>query len=480
MVLVKKHRVRDHGFVQVFTPQKNILFDCCAPLYGRHHRHPSIGAPPKDLRFVMKSVQNVDCLFVTSSESLGCLFVESAVRVYCTRPVYEQILLKYEEYSALSVTYDEEGDPGGDRIVSLAEADIDGFRKRVILVKYSQQTNLDSTVVTPVPAGTFIGWCNYRVAFPSGESLLYLTSYFHKRRFSVGAAAVDSTYVIINRGEVPAEDDLEAFTRFLSGRGAHPAADDATVVIPLPMETLFAEVLLHVLSVLDRTNTPVYVVSPIFQKLQLLINIQSEWLSRDFCTASEPLPLKEYAHLHHIDSFNSELVEGPGIVFCGAFSYGLLGGRRLFGSQVDVAINAGGAESDRRLRFSIKMESTRTEILAGSAAVPIDSDEFFIATAPRHAVIRMNSLLSVVDGLLYVSGKLLNTDASGAGLNTLEIREEKCWLARLLETRRPLLVGGWIVFEQEKIRCRAVGGRRIEYERYGEKRTSTKALARRF
>lgn len=459
MVLIKKHHLQDHSFVQIFTPQKTILFDYSAPIYGHLHRRPTISAPPKDLKFIIKDIQNVDCLFVTSSESLGCLFVESSVAVYCTQPVYEQLLLKYEEYVSLSLTYDDEMEKNDSKIVSIKEINIESFKNNVILIKYNQQIDLDATIVSPVPSGTFIGWCNYKIIFPNGESLLYLTSYFHKRRFSIKASPIDSTYIIINRKEISPENDLELFTNFLINKD-----NDVTMIFPLPMETLFIEVFLHVLSVLDHTNIPIYVISSIFQKLQLLINIQNEWLNEDFCISGEPFPLKEYAHLYHVDSFNSEFKDGSKIIFCSDFHYELLGNRWLFNNQIDVNIDHNTNIIGEK--FNIKMESTQSEILDNSKAILIDSDELFISTSSNYSIIKINSLLNVMDDLLYVSGKLLNTDAFSADLNSLEILEDKCWLSKLLETQEYLLIDGWIIFKKEKIKCRIVSDRRIEYEEY--------------
>lgn len=42
----------------------------------------------------------------------------------------------------------------------------------------------------PLPAGTGIGWCNFKMLFQNGNSLTYLTSYSFKKRFSIEAPKI--------------------------------------------------------------------------------------------------------------------------------------------------------------------------------------------------------------------------------------------------------------------------------------------------
>ena len=183
MVYIKKHTFKNLSFIQAFTNQKSLLFDYPAALYGVNHAHPSFKSPQKELKFEVKIIKNIDSLFVSSSDSFGVFFINYSTRIYCTKPVYEQLLLKYEEYRTMSVTYDAEKDSSEYKIVSIHDANLEQFKRNVIFIKYNQRISIDQFLINPIAAGTFIGWANYRITFPTGESLIYLTSYSNKRRF---------------------------------------------------------------------------------------------------------------------------------------------------------------------------------------------------------------------------------------------------------------------------------------------------------
>lgn len=475
MVYIKKHKFKNTCFVQLLTPQKNILFDYHASLYGQAHRHPSFNSPPKPLKFVIKNIQNADCLFISSSDSIGCLFAEADTRIYCTKPVYDQLMMLYDEYRSMAVTYDE--DPGecrqaldsGCRIAFFSEIDIENFRKNAILIKYNQRVSLDSTTVCAVSPGTFIGWANYEIVFPNQESLTYLASYSCKRRFSTESAPVGTTYLVINRERVGDASDLGEFTEFLRTRfgGSKKDVQSDTVVIPVRIPTLFVEVFFHVLSVLDYTKTPIYVVSPIFSRLELFINIQSEWLNRDFCSIAEPFPMRQYRHLFNVDSFNCDFQEQPQIVFCSPFYYGLFGGRSLFPSQTDVFVNTARASpcpSRQARHFNIKMEASDREILSGYGGVLIDSDDYFINTEPPHKTINLDGNMNIVNDVVYVSGTLLNTDFLSGSDTAISVADRGCWIKELLETGEYAVVDDWIVFREKRLKCRFLNSYQIEYK----------------
>ncbi|KAI4292821.1 hypothetical protein PAPHI01_2095 [Pancytospora philotis] len=490
MALLDTHRVGPLSFAHVRTPQKSFLLDYHAVLYGRAHCHPSFARPPKPLKFCVKRVPAADCLFVGSARSIGCLFAGPATAVHCTRPVYDQLLLMYEEYRGMPLSYEEGAPPGcgGDAyaVVALDDVDIEAFKKRVVFVKYLQQTNLNSTVVTAVPAGTHMGWANYRLLFPNQKTLLYVASYSKKRRFATAAAPVDADYLLLARGSSEGRGEVKELTDFLlrcvaaPARGHTDARTDAHIpaapalVFPTSMATSFVQIFFHVLAVLEHTRVPVYVVSPIFQRLEHLINIQSEWLNSAFCSLAEPFPLRQYAGLRCCEDFGAAFEEGAKIVFCDALHHSLFGGARIFERQVDVlvaesvdaAASDAASSSPASVRFCVRMETADSELLEGFRGVLVRGDSVLLPSESSVSTVSFSKAANVLDGLLFASGTLENTDAVRGAACVLSVRDAKCWLARALEAERHVRVGGWTVLPARRVKLRRLNDLQIAYRRF--------------
>ena len=289
---------------------------------------------------------------------------------------------------------------------------------------------------------------------------------------------MNSTYLLINRRNINKVNDLENFTLFLKNKqnnseleiDSRSASLGRTIIIPTQMETAFIDLIFHVLSLLEYTNIPIYIVSPIFNKLELLINIQSEWLNKDFCTISEPFPIRQYKHLHVIDTFNDDFKEGDKIIFCNAFYYELFSKRRIFSNQVVALINHDVQYSERYIPvtnpviFTLKMESDMDEILSGYKGQLITSDSCFICTDLDYEVVSIDSNVNVINGDLFISGKMMISDVKNENNVRLSIKDKKCWLKKLIDAGNFVILDGWFVFMDEKIKCRIVNNYQIEYE----------------
>lgn len=500
MALITRHNIGDHSFAHVRTPQKSFCLDYHSVLHGQSHRYPSLSDPPKPLKFKVPNIPPVSCVFVSSSKSIGCLFLDPEVTVYCTKPVCDQLLLMHEEYQTVPISYSEDEEATNDafQIRLITEIDIDAFKKRVILLKYFQQINLNTTIVTAVPAGTHIGWANYTLCFPNRKTLTYLSSYSHKRRFAMEAAPIASDYLLLCRPQMSGHSTLAEFTnfllRFVPSRGGQPVrwpgispnqtlnepTAAPTLVFPVNIPTSFVEIFFHVLSVLEHSSVPIYVISPIFSRLEQLINIQSEWLNRAFCALAEPFPMRQYPALHCFPDFNHHFLDAPKVVFCSAFQYGLFSRHELFPNQIEVLITGNsdrtepgqaeplqaGASTQARVSFRVRMESADSEILSNYQGTVLAGDLLLVPSENPNSIVYFNKNLNVIDGLMFVSGTLENTDLVRDSACVLSVREEKCWLSTLIETSEYKIIGEWVVFPKERVKYKCLDNHQIVYRRY--------------
>ncbi|KAI5168382.1 hypothetical protein PAEPH01_0079 [Pancytospora epiphaga] len=494
MVFIKRHHLGNAAFYQLLTPYKNILLDYHSILFGLRHRYPSFIFPPKPLSFLLKKVQNIESVFITSSRSIGCLFLKPGVKIYCTKPVYDQILLAYFSYKRISVTYDEpivadiipEGDTAEQyEIFTIDDISIETFNNNVILIKYGQPILLNTTKIMALSAGTSIGWANYHILFPDKTILLYITSYSHRRRFSAVASPIDSTYLILNRRLVDERNEISQFSAFLEECKLENRSNpeiDKTIVIPISIQTIFVEIFFHALSVLEHGRLPVYVISPVFRRLELLINLQSEWLNKDFFTVAEPFPMSEYKNLTVLDDFSNQFKKGTKLVFCDFIEYRLFEGAKLFDNQTEVVVGDGrefftnelseynfckGSEEYFEIRkFNIKMESTDSEIIEGYKGIVLNKDCCFISTEPEYKVMLVDGDAIVLKDTLFISGILSHTDFENGTVQELSIKDDSCWLKRLVESNRCSVVNEWIVIIEKRIKFRYLNKHQIEYKYY--------------
>lgn len=533
MAFIRKHKLLEEQFFQVLTEHDNMLLDYNSIIYGRNHRLPSFGNPPKPIKFVVKIVDNINQLFVTTAESPGCFFIKGSVKIYCTNPVYEQIILKYEEYRRLSVTYDEECELFEDiriennefvvkneryRIHSIEDIDIDEFKKKIHFISYNEVIKLYSVSVVGMQPGTFLGCVNYRLIFGNGSVLYYLTSYSVNTRFSCESAKIECDYIIINRKASIKENQLRLFSDLL--RNFCIRMDDSvdnTLVIPLPLETLFIEILLHTLSVVHSYNIPIFVVSPLYKKVELLVNIQSEWLNSTVCMSEEPFPIREYHQLYHIDRFNHDYREASGrnnkIIFCSDLLYRYKNKVNIFKKQLDILINHKSNDNFNRkdnynfnlsdespgskgksvldnmneisdeylakldkkynsnkfydiVGCNIKIESSNDEILALTNAVIISDDTFFFKSSADYVDMIMDGSLFNIKDKLFVFGDFLFTDKFSDNQFKIYIKKKHSLLKKLLEKRNYIVIGNSIIFPKERLKWNIINNYKIEYESF--------------
>ncbi|ELA41396.1 uncharacterized protein VICG_01637 [Vittaforma corneae ATCC 50505] len=353
MASFKVLRNGENSQVQVNTSQFTWLFDCHSSIYGKNFRFASFKDPHKPLKFVVRCLDDIDSVFITNSKSIGAMFLKNT-KIYLTRPVFEQILLRYEQLKSLTVSYDgmneeeiiekffssdfntplkyiKSDEKHADdhialdqkiidsvryKIVQMDDIDLEEFKNNVIFIKYNQIVEFDDYVLQSVPCGTFLGWCNYQIIFPNTKSILILTSYSHKRRFSIEAAPIKADYLIINREYGDDFGPIELFSKYIREYALRASSSIKPLAMPVDLPTFFIEVLVHVLSVIDQTGVPITIVSEFFTKLDLLLNVHSEWLNNDFFSIAEPFPVRKYCNLRVVESLKEVEMHKNFVFFC--------------------------------------------------------------------------------------------------------------------------------------------------------------------
>ncbi|KAI5149913.1 hypothetical protein ENBRE01_1193 [Enteropsectra breve] len=562
MAIVTKHTTKYSSFIQITTCSSSLLFDFEVDLYGLNHRFPSADCPPKKLCFVAKALPPTDALFITGSESIGPLLLDGKHSVYCSKPVLEQLVLKYEEMLGYSLTYDDPSEElaAGHKLVAIDEINIDLFRERVTLLSYNQDFYFDKYRVIPQSTGTFIGWCNYLLVFPTGESLYFLSNYNSKKRFSRKATEIKSEYLIfknddhysnttteLESSEIKSDitinpndssneiskkrrldedeyenkrlestgdsslvlDPLDLLTfasrnnatiskstfniannqerntltkelksfetigefndflkeTFCSADSVEPCA----LVLPLDMCTFFIEIFFHFMSVLGNSSVNITVISGIFNKLKVQLNIQSEWLNNEMCMLGEPFPFGQSANLAVYENFNELLEQGGGdchqVIFVDEFSYNLFDGRQLFSRQETVRL--GRALKEHEKAFNIKIEDSVEEITSRYGGIVLNNEHLFIKSEEESLHIKVNGNLEMYDeSTVLLNGILKHTDQNSRGICKLELEDKELIFSKMLREEKYVYIDGWTVFLDKRIKIRIKENKKIEYMKY--------------
>ncbi|KAM0677656.1 hypothetical protein BDAP_001803 [Binucleata daphniae] len=323
-------------------------------------------------------------------------------------------------------------------IVSIYDADIEGFKRKCIFVKYNEVVTDLNMNITCIPNGSFIGWCNYLVRYNNCKlSFLIVSSICYKNRFSINVKNVSCDYLIDLRdnGSIDdknnniddkkynidknnnidriydVDDENNSIDRIYhldkisnmddknNNRNAIYYANNISnvddvygdvlpktnhvldeykvkrhktdtkntnvtndnkpvknlkecietniknnkvIVIPIEMTEMFLEVILHFFYMLN--NIEICVCSCIFDKLNTIVNIQSEWLCETFANSiysgQEPFSFKLYSNFKSYSSIY-ELTKKPQILFISINEYKGLQDRMysIFDNQVVLQFN---------------------------------------------------------------------------------------------------------------------------------------------
>ncbi len=150
MVLFKQRFLKDKKFYLVTTSSYFLQLDFPSILYGKSFKIPSVDNPPKQVKFILPILPKIiDGLFL-SQPSLSVLVPNDSIhKIYCTKPVYEQIILKYKECESQSVTYEDVQEEIQDSaIYSFENFNIEQFKTKVEIILLGQNIWLNSIRIT--------------------------------------------------------------------------------------------------------------------------------------------------------------------------------------------------------------------------------------------------------------------------------------------------------------------------------------------
>ncbi|TBT99447.1 putative beta-lactamase-like protein [Hamiltosporidium magnivora] len=391
MPLINVLKAKYSSSFLIETEETSFLFDIPADIYGCNHSFLDLNnKTKKDIKFILPNVdfENIDSIFISNSRSLGVFFIDKTFKgnIYITDPVYEQLLLRLEELQSYCITYQESDsdlenmEPTGNldfkenmettqennfdksrilleikksekkvkkfknkkfKLVSIREANVSFFKKRVVKIKFNQRIFLDGICIESLSSNTYIGWTNYSMKYLRGceektaNSIIYVSSISYNKRFSFDSPKFTGDVIFLNQNDFKTENlffkpkntktekeiflGIEIFTQHI----LNFLDTKKIVILPSEMTTLFLEIIFHIFSILQKKgkNVPVYVISPIFEKFNTVVNIQSEWLNDIFQKTSylgnEPFPFKHFKPFNVINNFsNLRNLEEPSLVFC--------------------------------------------------------------------------------------------------------------------------------------------------------------------
>lgn len=531
MVVIERHSTGLHNSIQINSIDSTLMFDCYSPIYGKNFTMSSFEKPAKSLEFIMKDFKNLDSVFISSSLSFGCFFLKNT-KIYITRPVYEQLIIKYNELMNLSVSYDtltvEEAlnyyfsnsgnhsldsvfhthfnddsvscnDNVSYKIFSITEIDLEKFKRSVVFVKYNQVIKLNSIDVIAQPSGSYIGWCNYKIHFSNSKSLLILSSYSKKRRFSIEASDIISDYLIINRLKIPNNHEIKEFSSFINDY--IESQTNKNIIIPLDLSYSFIEVLFHILYLVENSSLPITVISPSFKQLDLMLNIQSEWLNKDFFSISEPFPIRKYSNLKNLADFAS-FNEVKNIVFCDFLYYRILKDRNFFKKNEILLLNFYEdeflkkttkqndvfLEMPKRLKveedsdflpgiteakegslqyFDLRIETPDEEILKEYSGKCLNSqfigNILTLETESTYEIVYLDPMTEILNKSIVLNGKLTISDKNTKGKIRINLENENTAISNLLKNDKLVFIDGCYYLFNSKVKLKFKNEDQIRY-----------------
>lgn len=289
---------------------KNILFDYPAEIYGKNLKIGSMS--------ILLKTKNVtaDIIFVTSSISLGIFFVKKNVKIYITKPVYRQLVLRLKELQSYLVSYDHEPE-NTDDLHDVNDVNLEQTKCNFIFVTYDEMVRFDNFLVEVVSSNSFIGWCNY-IIHVQEKRLAYISSFSQKQRISTKPLRSNVDLAILN-GLKPSsqEQDLENFSKVCQ--------DNMIKVIPIDISSLFFELFLLLLKTIQKTTIRIYIVFPYFEEFIKIINGCGKWLNKKFNVEQAdvlPLNIKNVLYFKTLSEIND--IEDDAIVVCSKEEFGIV------------------------------------------------------------------------------------------------------------------------------------------------------------
>lgn len=339
MALIKKMLKNDVSSFFITNNQK-LMFDHSFRLYGTHHR---LSAQPKPTKFVIPKVDNVDKIFISSSESLGIFFLKTDIPIYTTLQLSKQLVYKIKEFQNLTFDYDEEDklDLNQVEIVSVYECDLNMFYRNLNIVGYGEVVSNFRIL----KSRRFPGWCDFLGYFyykgASGKSpLVYDSS--HSDDMDESTVKFNVIYdnharnLISGRSNIFSDkerhDQINSGSAFINSRSINLdeynklLQKECRKFIYVDLSTYFIEILIH-------TFVQGHKISFLGTKEQLLAVTNGEFLAPKF----------QKTYFHVIDNISYGLNKDASVVFISHvnpyYSYSNIPGINIFVGCYPIVID---------------------------------------------------------------------------------------------------------------------------------------------
>ncbi|KAF9762403.1 hypothetical protein NGRA_2041 [Nosema granulosis] len=283
MVLINKSIIKScdeskqQFTVYLKTGVENIQFDSPLLIYGINLRPPCFYSPQRALKFIVTNTDNVDRIFVTSSESMGILFIDTDIDIYISQPVYDQILANYYSLLNLRLTYEDKETSCKDanvKIVDIGKANLEQLKKNVRFVTYNEVVELNKLSVVCKPSGIFIGGCSFLCNFDS-KKLHISNKITNRRKFAIEHEQIEADYEININNAPNITDSIENFNKKMLN------VKSKTLIVACDIPTTGVDIMFHLLYIFKKKSRPTLCVK--YHKfLEYISNLSnhSDWVSQ--------------------------------------------------------------------------------------------------------------------------------------------------------------------------------------------------------
>lgn len=374
MTIIENRLLNNQAYIN-FSSDVSLTFECPYSIYGTCHNY---SAASKPLRLIVPNTHS-DYIFISTSQSIGVLFT-TASKIYITKPVYEQILLKYEEFPR-RLSYEDAEISNSDRIVSIEDVDLHSFMNKCIFISFNEIVQFIDIKVQCVPSGTFIGWCNYYVLTDCNTSYFIVKTISTTEGMAQRAVIKSCDYLLFygdDSNDIPttipihrensldfsldSENDLVEFNaiqintieNLYSIIISHMKEKEPILItIDVTSEFMCLIFMLYDIIRINRTKIRISLCSRIFKKFETIINVQSEWFSdvliQRAYKGESIVDFRDYRLFEHHDSIY-DIVDLPDVLFVSALDYTLFGVDRYFDKQVLISMDRGQCDANYQLQ----------------------------------------------------------------------------------------------------------------------------------
>ncbi len=294
---------------------------------------------------------------------------------------------------------------------------------------------------------------------PNKKIVTYITSFKQGNRFAIPGGDITSDYTIINldkskiSGKAYTIDD---FNNFLT----RIRKNYQVLVIYSDFTTIFVDILFHVLSQIETYKIPIHIDCKIFSSLELILNIQSEYVSYVTNGSNkDAFPIRDYKFISESVDYSSPV---PRIIFADPFKeVKMENGLKFFinsssGSRIDQI------DTSNFYFFDFPFEEEYETVLKNTNATPVQfNDENNVILCDYDYIdFFINPNTCVVDDTIFVNGLLEHSDFWSRNVTSCRVYEQKEHLVqKLFQNEKYILIGeNDFLFPKAKFRIKIEKG----------------------